>query len=64
MTSTGRLCYAIIPAMTLSHIRSFTSVPDNCALCEQLSSGKLEKKKTYLDMFSWLVREAHCVYTK
>ena len=50
--------------MNLSHICSFTSVPDNCALCEQLSSGKLEEKKTYLDMFSWLVREAHCVYTK
>ena len=47
-----------------AYIFSFTSVPDNCALCEQLSSGKLEQKKTYQDMFNWLVKKAHCVYTK
>merc|ERR1711936_1200194 len=45
-------------------IVSFTSVPDNCSLCELLSSGQLSEKKTYQDMFQWLVKDAHCVYTK
>ena len=44
-------------------IHSYMSVPDNCDLCEKLSSGGLREEKTYDDMFSWLVRDADCVYT-
>jgi len=46
------------------NIHSFTSVPDNCALCDKLTSGQLSSPHTYSDMFSWLVRGAGCVFTK
>ena len=44
-------------------IVSYTSVPDNCALCEQLVAGRLSQHSVYTDMFDWLVRRANCVYT-
>ena len=42
---------------------SYESVPDNCELCDLLSSGQLKERKTYEDMFDWLIRKAECVYT-
>ena len=44
------------------NIQSFMSIPDNCALCDQLVSGQLSQHKVYENMFSWLVRDAECVY--
>ena len=35
---------------------SFASVPDNCALCDQLVSGELGLPNVYEDIFTWLVR--------
>ena len=45
------------------NIHTFMSIPDNCALCDLLSSGQLDTPKVYKDMFSWLVKDAECVYT-
>merc|ERR1719239_562007 len=45
-------------------ITSFASVPDNCALCDQLVSGELGLPNIYEDIFTWLVRRAGCIYTK
>ena len=42
---------------------SYASVPDNCQLCDLLWSGHLQERKTYEDMFDWLIRKAECVYT-
>ena len=42
---------------------SYASVPDNCQLCDLLWSGQLQERKTYEDMFDWLIRKAECVYT-
>ena len=46
------------------NIHSFTSVPDNCMLCDLLNNGDLMKYKVYQDMFKWLVRDAKCIYTR
>ena len=45
------------------NIHSYMSIPDNCALCDLLSSGQLNTPKVYKDMFNWLVKKAECVYT-
>ena len=43
---------------------SFTSVPDNCMLCDLLTNGHLAQHKEYKDMFKWLVKDANCIYTR
>ena len=45
-------------------VLSYDSVPDNCDLCSQLVSGELSRHHSYHDMWSWLIRDSGCVFTR
>ena len=45
-------------------VTSHVSVPDNCQLCEKLAAGELAEHHVINNMWDWIIRDSHCVFTK